>query len=99
MKTPFAGRSGFLQVRVLAALLPLGMGVCLAKLSFAPPQFAKAERTRGNGDRRERYMPVPGGERGETADLNRLEEEWNNRVTYPTGVFDPAWIRQAADVD
>src|SRR4029077_21221291 len=30
---------------------------------------------------------------------NRMEEEWNNRITYPTGVFDPAWIRQAVAQD
>ncbi|MDQ2868342.1 MAG: hypothetical protein M3R59_08030 [Verrucomicrobiota bacterium] len=41
-------------------------------------------------------MPVA-GERFE--DLDRLETEWNNRVTYPTGNFDPAWIRAAADQD
>ena len=41
-------------------------------------------------------MPVPGG----TADdLNRLEEEWNNRLTYPTGVFNPDWVRSAAIQD
>ena len=90
MKSPF--RSGFFQIRALAALLLIGMGVCLAKFSFSPPQFSKADRARGDFDR-PRYMPVQ-GERGE--ELNRMEEEWNNRVTYPTGVFDPAWIRQAA---
>ena len=44
-------------------------------------------------------MPVPGGERGDADELNRLEEEWNNRLTYPTGVFDPAWLRLAARAD
>jgi hypothetical protein len=41
-------------------------------------------------------MPIPGGE---ADDLDRLEAEWNNRLTYPTGVFDPAWVRAAATVD
>ena len=41
-------------------------------------------------------MPVPGGE---TNDLNRLEAEWHNRLTYPTGLFDPAWLRAAATQD
>ena len=40
-----------------------------------------------------RYMPVPGGE---PDDLDRMETEWNNRLTYPTGLFDPAWVRLAA---
>ena len=43
-----------------------------------------------------RYMPVPGGE---ADDLDRLEEEWHNRVTYPTGIFDPVWLRLAAAQD
>ncbi len=34
------------------------------------------------------------GEKGE--DLNRMELEWNTRLTYPTGKFDPAWLRKAA---
>ncbi len=41
-------------------------------------------------------MPVP-GEKAE--DLNAIEEDWNNRLTYPTGVFDPAWVRAAATQD
>src|SRR5205085_743566 len=35
----------------------------------------------------------------EAADLNSLEQYWSDRVTYPTGNFDPAWVRQAADQD
>src|SRR5947209_8785735 len=99
MNNPFPGRSGFRQVRALAALFLVGAAVCLAKFSVAPPQLAGREHARGDLDRRERYMPVPGGERGETNQLNRMEEEWNNRITYPTGVFDPAWVRAAARVD
>ncbi len=41
-------------------------------------------------------MPVPGGE---ADDLNRLEAEWYDRLTYPTGLFDPAWVRRAAVSD
>ena len=39
-----------------------------------------------------KYMPVL-GEKGE--DFARLEMEWHNRLTYPTGSFDPQWVRQA----
>src|SRR5690242_21760650 len=99
MKTSSAGRAGFFYLRSLAALVLLGCAVCLAKFSMAPPQSTGSYGVRGDGDRRERYMPVPGGERGEANDLNRLEEEWNNRLTYPTGAFDPAWVRAAAHVD
>ncbi|MEY2545479.1 MAG: hypothetical protein QOG48_596 [Verrucomicrobiota bacterium] len=37
------------------------------------------------------------GEKGE--DLDRLEQQWNDRVTYPTGRFDPEWVRAAAAQD
>src|SRR3982074_1364927 len=90
------GRSGFLQIRALVAVALFGVAICLAKFSFAPPRAANDERERGEVDRLGRYMPVPGG----TADdLNRLEEEWNNRLTYPTGIFNPAWVRSAAVQD
>src|SRR5207253_7605609 len=47
-----------------------------------------------------RYMPVPGGNlRGEAAGLAELELYWQNRLTYPTGRFDPAWVRVAAAQD
>ena len=28
-----------------------------------------------------------------------MEEEWNNRITYPTGIFNPAWLQAAAVQD
>lgn len=44
----------------------------------------------------ERYMPVPGGENGDEArGLNLLEQYWNDRLTYPTGMFNPEWVRAA----
>ena len=42
-------------------------------------------------------MPVPGGNlQGEAAGLAQLEQYWHDRLTYPTGRFDPAWVRAAA---
>jgi hypothetical protein len=44
-----------------------------------------------------RYMPVPDGDlQGEGARLAELEHYWHDRLTYPTGRFDPAWLRAAA---
>jgi hypothetical protein len=44
-----------------------------------------------------RYMPVPGsGPQSEAAGLAQLEQYWHDRLTYPTGRFDPAWLRAAA---
>ena len=97
MKINPAGRFGFLQIRALVALLLFGAAICLAKLSLAPSRIANWDRERRDVDR-PRYMPVS-GERGEAEDLNRLEEEWNNRLTYPTGIFNPDWLRQAAQAD
>lgn len=97
MKIKLAGRFGFLQVRALVALLLFVAAICLAKFSLAPSRVAHNEREHGDVDR-PRYMPVA-GERGEAEELNRLEEEWNNRLTYPTGIFNPAWVRQAAAQD
>lgn len=47
-------------------------------------------------EERLRTMPVPGGE---ADDLLRMEEAWNHRLTYPTGLFNPAWLRLAARAD
>ena len=99
MKNLRTGRLGFLQIRVLTALVLFGAAICLAKLSFGPLQIIKSERERGDVDR-PRYMPVPGrGERGDAEELSRMEEEWNNRITYPTGIFNPAWLQAAAVQD
>src|SRR5258707_950025 len=90
-------RSGFLQIRALVALLLFGAAICLAKFSVAPPRANNGARERRHVDR-PRYMPVA-GERGESDELNRMEEEWNNRLTYPTGIFNPAWLQAAAVQD
>ncbi len=80
--------SGFAVVRFLVALLFGSMGILLAVSAFVPQR---------NGSRpRPKYMPVLGSER---EDLGRLELDWSNRLTYPTGVFDPEWVRQAATTD
>jgi hypothetical protein len=95
MKHPRRGRPRFPQIRVLSALLLFAAAVCLAKFSVAPIRLnEKRERSE-----RQRYMPVPGKERGDADELNRMEEEWNNRLTYPTGVFNPAWLQAAAVQD
>src|SRR3981081_3121285 len=97
MKIKRAGRFGFLQIRALVALLLFVAAICLAKFSIAPPRVNNGERERGDVDRL-RYMPVA-GESGESDELNRMEEEWNNRLTYPTGIFNPALLQAAAVQD
>ncbi|MEO5720885.1 MAG: dockerin type I domain-containing protein [Chthoniobacterales bacterium] len=82
--------AGLINLRVCLALVLCSAGVLLAAVSLRPPQ-AQPETVK-----QDRYMPVPDGDRD---NLNRMEEEWNNRLTYPTGIFNPAWVRAAAAQD
>jgi hypothetical protein len=78
---------------ILLAFALCSAGVVLAMASITG--WREAGPT-AKTDSRQPYMPLPGGE---PDDLDRLEVEWTNRLTYPTGVFDPAWIRLAAAKD
>jgi hypothetical protein len=84
------GQSGFMNLRTLLALT-LGLsGVALAILAGKDGALRHPSGP-------ERYMPVPGGDsRGEANGLAELEQYWHNRLTFPTGRFDPAWLRAAA---
>jgi len=89
--------SGVFNPRALLAFALCSAGVLLAMSTFAPP-FGRPDGSNSQGRDRhagklERYMPVPGGK---PDDLDRMEVEWNNRLTYPTGLFNPAWLRLAA---
>src|SRR5260370_3017426 len=81
--------SAFLNLRVLIDLSFCFSGALLAL--FASGVFS------GSAQQPARYMPAP-GQRPDTeaADLGRLERFWNDRLTYPTGRFDPRWLRAAA---
>src|ERR1700730_16906591 len=95
MQKKSTSRAGFFNFRVFLAFALCWASVLLALSSFAP-QVEPLANGRKATAKLERDMPVPGGERGEASDLNRMEEEWNNRLTYPTGLFNPAWVRLAA---
>jgi hypothetical protein len=104
MKKNRISKSGFFNPRILLAFALCALGALLATFSLTGmPNLlvggnAGSDRDRGRGDldRRAHDMPVPGGE---VDDLNRMELEWANRLTYPTGRFDPAWVRRAAEHD
>src|SRR5438094_1772600 len=84
------GEAGFFTPRAL-----LGLTVCFAGLALAI--FAAKERTVHRVSQPARYMPVPGNDlQGEAERLAELEQYWQDRLTYPTGRFDPAWVRAAA---
>jgi hypothetical protein len=90
MKKNSYNRSAFLNLRVLVGLLFCVSGALLAL--FASGVFSGRDFRE-----RERYMPVPGETPGsEAAELGRLQRFWNDRLTYPTGRFDPRWLRAAA---
>src|SRR6266700_3525880 len=84
------GQSGFINLRTLLGLT-LGLsGVALAILAGKDGALRRPSEP-------ERYMPVPGSDtRGEASGLAELEQYWHNRLTFPTGRFNPAWVRAAA---
>ncbi|MEP7014717.1 MAG: hypothetical protein ABI925_04690, partial [Verrucomicrobiota bacterium] len=92
MKKKSASQAAFLNLRVVLGLVFCSAGIFLGVFGYGGISLHPAART----ESLPRYMPVPDGR---ADDLNRMEVEWHNRVTYPTGVFDPAWIRRAAEHD
>src|SRR6266513_661427 len=84
------GEGGFFNLRAL-----LGLTLCLSGIALAI--FAGKEAAVPRASEPARYMPVPGASSGEEArGLAELEQYWHNRLTFPTGRFDPAWVRAAA---
>jgi hypothetical protein len=85
--------AGFFNVRAL-----LGLTLCFVGLALAI--FAARESSLRRTSQPARYMPVPGVDsQGEAARLAELELYWRDRLTYPTGRFDPRWVRAAAAQD
>src|SRR6266478_2878554 len=76
-------RSAFFNLRAL-----LGLTLCFLGLALAIPALRPAAELPTG------HMPLPGAEPRE--DLARLKQYWHNRLTYPTGRFDPVWVREAA---
>src|ERR1051326_1881856 len=85
-------KSGNFNLRLFLSLILCSAAVSLGMFSFAPPR----ESAHGSSAELQRDMPVRGGK---ADDLDQIEEEWSNRLTYPTGVFDPQWLRLAAVKD
>jgi hypothetical protein len=78
--------------RILLAFVLCSAGIALAVISFAP----RLQDGQKSTDRLLRYMPEPGGK---ADDFDQMERDWHNRLTYPTGVFNPTWLRLAAAQD
>ena len=80
---------GFVRLRTVLGLTMGLSGVALAI-------FAGKEAAVPRASQPERYLPVPGaGSHDEARGLAELEQYWHYRLTYPTGRFDPAWVRAA----
>src|SRR5436190_23543515 len=81
---------GFFNIRTL-----LGLTLCFSGLALAI--IAGRDTALRSVSKPDRYMPVPGANsRDEATRLAELEQYWQDRFTYPTGRFDPAWVRAAA---
>lgn len=81
---------GFINFRTV-------LGLTLALSGVALAIFAGKDAAVPRASEPERYMPVPGNSsREEAAGLSQLEQYWHDRLTFPTGRFDPAWVRAAA---
>ena len=101
MKNQTNRRSAFVISRFVAAFALFFLSAALIVFAFSTrlerPQLAEASDKAESGERLERDMPTLGENPGDEAkDLQRLEQYWADRVTYPTGKFDPQWLRNAA---
>src|SRR6476619_1976909 len=83
-------QGGFINLRIL-------LGLTLGLSGIALAIFAGKDAAVPRASEPERYMPVPGAKgQSEAAGLQQLEQYWHDRLTFPTGRFDPAWVRAAA---
>ena len=78
--------------RIRIALLA-AVGLALFATVLAASSTRWAHSTKSSAPLR--YMALPGGDVGE--ELGRMDTYWNDRVTYPTGNYNPAWLRHAAE--
>src|SRR5215510_8986728 len=95
MKRNSFPQSGFFNLRALISFTLCFLGLALALFAHLIDHLSLPGATKSS--RPPPYMPAPGAKpEAEAADLGRLEQFWNDRLTYPTGRFDPAWVRAAA---
>jgi hypothetical protein len=98
MKNKISTRSAFFNLRALLGFTLCFVGVALGLFAhFSPFTNHSALSGATNASQPAHYMPAPGQRPGnEAEDLGRLEQYWNDRLTYPTGRFNPKWLRAAA---
>jgi hypothetical protein len=103
MKKKSTSRSAFFNLRVLLGFSLGFLGLALAIVAGMGGALRSPDGPSGTGvpagdpDQPARYMPVPGTDtREEAAGLAQLEQFWFDRLTFPIGRFNPAWVRAAA---
>jgi len=103
MKQKSTSQSAFFNLRILLGFTLSFLGVALAIFAGwggalrSPDGPNQPNVTPARLDQSARYMPVPGAStREEAAGLAQLEQYWFDRLTFPTGRFNPAWVRAAA---
>jgi hypothetical protein len=95
MKRKSASKSAFFNPRALIGFALCSMGVALVVFALVPSSNPLAR-----ANRLARDMPTFDEDaRDEAVNLGKLEQYWSDRLTYPTGNFDPAWVRRAARQD
>ena len=103
MKKKSTSHSAFFNLRILLGFTLSFLGVALALFAGWGGALRSPDGPNRTGvpaahpDQPARYMPVPGAStREEAAGLAQLEQYWFDRLTFPTGRFNPAWVRAAA---
>ena len=83
-----------------SAALVLVLGIFMAVANSPRLSSFVASVTEGTFDK-DGAEPAGKGEEGQEKyeTLLKMESFWNDRLTYPTGRFDQAWVRQAVDQD
>ena len=92
MNRKSASKSAFFNPRAL-----IGFGLCSVGVALVVFALIPSTNPLVRDNRLARDMPTFGEDpENEAIDLGRLEQFWSDRLTYPTGNFNPAWVRQAA---
>lgn len=90
---------GFFNLRALLGLTLVSAGVALAVVAGRDGALLRPFSGISAAAQPEfpRDVAVPGGNlRDESSRLGQAEQYWHDRLTFPTGRFDPAWLRAAA---
>src|SRR4029079_18441683 len=99
MKKKSTSQSAFFNRRVLLGFTLSFLGIALAIFAGwggalrSPDGLKRPNIAPQHLEQPVHYMPVPGANvQDEATGLTQLEQYWNDRVTYPTGQFNPAWV-------